>query len=79
MRSVVIAALAVLFIPFYSHAASAANLVAKISLSQQEMTVSENGIVRYRWKVSTARKGYVTPQGQLERQVALQESPLAQV
>ncbi len=63
MRSVVVAALAILFVPFYSHAASAANLVAKISLSQQEMTVSQNGIVRYRWKVSTARKGYVTPQG----------------
>ena len=27
------------------------------------MTVSQNGIVRHRWKVSTARKGYVTPKG----------------
>ncbi|MDQ0320671.1 lipoprotein-anchoring transpeptidase ErfK/SrfK [Pararhizobium capsulatum DSM 1112] len=63
MRSVVLAALVVLFLPFYSATASAANLVAKISLTQQEMTVSENGVVRYRWKVSTARKGYVTPEG----------------
>src|SRR5436190_1097331 len=29
----------------------------------QLLTVSQNGFVRYRWKVSTARKGYVTPQG----------------
>ncbi|SIQ15918.1 L,D-transpeptidase catalytic domain [Rhizobium sp. RU20A] len=43
--------------------ASAANLVAKISLSSQTMTVTQNGVVTYRWKVSTARKGYVTPQG----------------
>ncbi|WP_377289474.1 L,D-transpeptidase [Rhizobium sp. SG2393] len=43
--------------------ASAANVVANISLSSQTMTVTENGVVKYRWKVSTARKGYVTPQG----------------
>ncbi len=43
--------------------ASAANLVANISLSSQTMTVTQNGIVKYRWKVSTARRGYVTPQG----------------
>lgn len=63
MRRVVMAALAALSVSFFSAPASAANLVAQISLSQQQMTVSENGIVRYRWKVSTARKGYVTPQG----------------
>ncbi|WP_425332037.1 L,D-transpeptidase [Pararhizobium polonicum] len=48
---------------FHSPSAFATNLVAKISLSSQTMTVSQNGSVRYRWKVSTARKGYVTPQG----------------
>ena len=63
MRRVIMAALAALSVSIYSAPASAANLVAQISLSQQQMTVSENGIVRYRWKVSTARKGYVTPQG----------------
>lgn len=63
MRRVIMAALAALTVSIYSAPASAANLVAQISLSQQQMTVSENGIVRYRWKVSTARKGYVTPQG----------------
>lgn len=43
--------------------AAATNLVANVSLSSQTMTVSENGSLRYQWKVSTARNGYVTPQG----------------
>lgn len=42
---------------------SAASLVAKISLSSQTMVVKQDGVVMYRWKVSTARKGYVTPKG----------------
>lgn len=43
--------------------ASAANLEARVSISTQTMTVSRQGRVLYRWKVSTARKGYVTPRG----------------
>jgi lipoprotein-anchoring transpeptidase ErfK/SrfK len=42
---------------------SAANLIADISLSSQTMTVRQYGVVMYRWKVSTARRGYVTPRG----------------
>ena len=42
----------------------AATLVAKISLSQQTMTVIHRGEARYLWKVSTARDGKVTPPGQ---------------
>ncbi len=42
----------------------AANLVARVSLSKQEMTVTQGGRVLHRWRVSTARKGYVTPRGQ---------------
>ncbi len=41
----------------------AASLVAKIDLSSQTMTVTKHGRVIHRWKVSTARKGYVTPRG----------------
>lgn len=41
----------------------AANLVARVSLEHQTMTVTENGFVKYRWKVSTGRKGYITPTG----------------
>jgi len=43
--------------------ASAATLVAKVSLSTQTMTVLQNGKVRYTWRVSTARDGKVTPTG----------------
>lgn len=44
--------------------ASAAGLVARVSLSTQTMTVERQGRVIHTWKVSTARKGYVTPRGQ---------------
>ena len=63
MRRIVVALLAFLFMQIHLPSAFAANLIANISLSSQTMTVSQNGIVRHRWKVSTARKGYVTPQG----------------
>jgi lipoprotein-anchoring transpeptidase ErfK/SrfK len=43
--------------------ASAASLVAKIDLSTQRMHVFVNGVERYTWAVSTARRGYVTPTG----------------
>lgn len=41
----------------------AAALVANINVGTQTMTVSRDGQVVYRWKVSTARKGYITPRG----------------
>jgi lipoprotein-anchoring transpeptidase ErfK/SrfK len=63
MRRFFVTFLALLFIQIHSPSAFAANLIAKISLSSQTMTVSRNGIVRHRWKVSTARRGYVTPKG----------------
>ncbi len=63
MRKFFVAFLALLLVQFHSPSAFAANLIARVSLSSQTMTVSQNGFVRYRWKVSTARKGYVTPQG----------------
>lgn len=63
MPRIAVAFLAFLFMQIVSPSAFAANLIANISLSSQTMTVSQNGIVRYRWKVSTARKGYVTPKG----------------
>jgi lipoprotein-anchoring transpeptidase ErfK/SrfK len=43
--------------------ASAAGLVARVSLSSQTMTVERHGRVIHTWRVSTARKGYVTPRG----------------
>ncbi|MBB3655529.1 lipoprotein-anchoring transpeptidase ErfK/SrfK [Rhizobium sp. BK650] len=63
MKTLFAAATAVLLLQFSPDAARAATLVANISLSKQTMTVTENGWVKYRWKVSTARKGYFTPTG----------------
>lgn len=40
-----------------------ADVVARISLSAQEMRVYVNGVPRYNWAVSTARRGYRTPVG----------------
>ena len=55
-------AIALLFLVFATAEASA-GVVAKVDVSSQSMTVSENGRVVYRWKVSTAAKGYRTPRG----------------
>jgi lipoprotein-anchoring transpeptidase ErfK/SrfK len=41
----------------------AAALEARVDVGSQTMTVSHYGQVIYRWKVSTARKGYITPRG----------------
>lgn len=40
-----------------------ATVVAHIDKSTQRMTVFVNGVPRYSWPVSTARRGYVTPNG----------------
>ena len=63
MKTFMAAAAACLLLQLIPATASAANLVAKVSLGSQTMTVTENGFVKYRWKVSTARRGYVTPTG----------------
>lgn len=55
-------ALVLLFLALGSASASA-GLVARIDISTQTMTVSEDGRTLYNWKVSTARRGYVTPRG----------------
>ncbi|MDV4157625.1 L,D-transpeptidase [Rhizobium brockwellii] len=63
MKTILAAVAASLLLQFSPVAAQAATLVANISIGKQMMTVSENGFVKYRWKVSTARNGYVTPTG----------------
>jgi len=48
----------------FSGNANAANqVVARVNLSEQRMVVSIDGRPAFAWKVSTARKGYVTPTG----------------
>jgi lipoprotein-anchoring transpeptidase ErfK/SrfK len=46
-----------------SISAQAGMLLARIDIPSQTMTVTENGVTKYQWKVSTARPGYVTPTG----------------
>lgn len=48
---------------FQPSAAVAARVVASVDLSSQTMTVTHGGVVKYRWPVSTARRGKVTPTG----------------
>jgi len=59
MRRVLLAAL---FVAFAATGASAA-LVARIDISSQVMTVSQDGDILYRWSVSTGARGYRTPRG----------------
>ncbi len=63
MRSLLIGAIAFVCAQGFALPASSANLVASISLADQKMTVLQNGVPVYSWKVSTARSGYRTPTG----------------
>jgi lipoprotein-anchoring transpeptidase ErfK/SrfK len=40
-----------------------ASVVIQVDKSSQQMSVSVDGVPRYRWSVSTARAGYSTPSG----------------
>lgn len=51
------------FLPLQTVIAKATNLTARIDISQQTMIVTHRGRVKYRWKVSTGRRGYYTPTG----------------
>ncbi len=62
-KYLVLAATAVALLIGSSSTSLAARIVAHIDISSQTMTVKKNGITIYRWKVSTARKGYRTPRG----------------
>ncbi|MBX9458943.1 MAG: L,D-transpeptidase [Rhizobium sp.] len=62
MRTFCLAIVALLAFGF-SSIAEANTITAKISISSQTMTVMHNGMVKYKWKVSTGRRGYITPVG----------------
>ena len=57
------AAIGAAMLAFGAGVADASQLVAEVSLSSQTMNVIIDGQPAYSWKVSTARKGYVTPTG----------------
>ncbi|NLR96381.1 L,D-transpeptidase [Rhizobium sp. P38BS-XIX] len=63
MKYVMLAAAMGISTQLYVGAANAGTLLASVDLRSQTMTVSEDGVFKYRWKVSTARRGYVTPTG----------------
>jgi lipoprotein-anchoring transpeptidase ErfK/SrfK len=46
-----------------SAGAARANVLVSIDKSTQQMSVSVDGVPRYRWAVSTGRAGYGTPSG----------------
>ncbi|AVA21892.1 L,D-transpeptidase [Rhizobium sp. LEGMi198b] len=63
MKRITAAAAACLCMQFHVTTAQAGTVLASVDLRSQTMTVSEDGVFKYRWKVSTARRGYVTPTG----------------
>lgn len=63
MKSLAACALALALVVVAPASALAANLVARVDVSTQTMTVTHQGQVKYRWKVSTARAGKITPSG----------------
>lgn len=63
MNKAILAAAATVCLPFYAVSAHAGMLLAQVDIPSQTMTVSENGVMKYQWKVSTARPGYHTPAG----------------
>lgn len=63
MRILSLLVLLATIVVFQPAIASAATLVAQVSISKQTMTVTHRGRVIHNWKVSTARSGKVTPVG----------------
>jgi len=45
-----------------------ASIEARINTSTQKMQVLVDGVQTYEWRISTARKGYVTPKGEYRPQ-----------
>jgi lipoprotein-anchoring transpeptidase ErfK/SrfK len=66
----VFAALTVLLLSATERAA--ANVVVHIDRSTQRMAVSVDGDPRYNWRISTARRGYITPPGSYHPQMMAQ-------
>ena len=46
-----------------------ASVLVQIDRSVQQMSVSVDGVPRYNWRVSTARRGFVTPPGSYHPQM----------
>jgi lipoprotein-anchoring transpeptidase ErfK/SrfK len=46
-----------------------ASVIVDIDRADQTMSVSVDGVERYHWRVSTARRGYITPAGSYHPQM----------
>jgi lipoprotein-anchoring transpeptidase ErfK/SrfK len=46
-----------------------ASVLVDIDRADQTMSVSVDGVTRYQWRVSTARRGYITPPGSYHPQM----------
>ena len=62
-----IAAWVLVFLPFSQRAEAA--VVVNIDRASQTMSVSVDGAALYQWRVSTARRGYITPGGSYHPQM----------
>lgn len=67
VKSVLVAAAAALGLAV-SATAACADVVAKVSIAQQTMSVYVDGALTYTWPVSTGRKGFPTPRGNFRAQ-----------
>jgi lipoprotein-anchoring transpeptidase ErfK/SrfK len=63
MRPLVVLAALLGLVAVAFPALAEAQVVARINLSSQRMSVFVNGVPRFSWAVSTARPGYRTPTG----------------
>ena len=52
-----------------AHQRAEASVLVDIDRADQTMSVSVDGMTRYQWRVSTARRGYVTPPGSYHPQM----------
>ncbi len=67
MRLIALVVVSLAWALFGTFTASAA-VEARIDVKTQKMQVLVDGVQTYEWRVSTARKGYVTPKGDYKPQ-----------
>jgi lipoprotein-anchoring transpeptidase ErfK/SrfK len=57
------------FAGLFSTGRAEASVIVHIDRGSQRMSVTVDGVPRYNWRVSTARRGYVTPPGSYHPQM----------
>ena len=63
MRRLLCALAALGFLILATGGPAAASIIVQVDRSDQRMEVIVDGAPRYHWRVSTARRGYITPPG----------------